>query len=91
MPAEAEPAQRVSLQCRLGQGRWQPCTMTIEQVGQHWWLQVGQQRLEFRGDGRGALTLTGSQGDQRPVVPVWSSDQALCWDGVCARGAFPLD
>jgi hypothetical protein len=93
-PAAALPAEtplHVPLECRLGQGAWQPCTMTIEQVGEHWWLQVGQQRLEFRSDGRGALTLKGSHGAPRDVVPVWGSDQALCWDGVCAKGSFPLD
>jgi len=65
--------------------------MTIVQFGEHWWLQVGRERLEFRSDGRGSLSLRGSKGPLRAVQPVWGSDQALCWDGVCAKGDLPLD
>jgi hypothetical protein len=85
------PPQTIPLECRLGQGNWQPCTMTIVQLGEHWWLQVGRERLEFRSDGRGSLSLRGSKGPLRAVQPVWGSDQALCWDGVCAKGDLPLD
>jgi len=65
--------------------------MTIVQLGEHWWLQVGQQRLEFRSDGRGSISLRGGRDAPRAVQPVWGTDQALCWDGVCAKGNLPLD
>ena len=83
--------QSIPLECRLAGGPWQPCTMTVLLLGQHWWLQVGSERLEFRSDGRGSVNLRSGTGAVRAVQPVWSSDQALCWDGVCAKGALPLD
>jgi hypothetical protein len=89
-PAAAQP-MRVPLECRLAGGPWQACSMTIEQVGSHWWLDVGQERLEFRSDGRGSVNLRASGGTSRAVMPAWNPDQALCWDGVCARGDIPLD
>jgi hypothetical protein len=88
-PAAAQPL-RVPLECRLAGGPWQACTMTIEQVGTHWWLDVGRERLEFRSDGRGSVSLSAG-GSSRAVMPAWNPDQALCWDGVCARGDIPLD
>jgi hypothetical protein len=84
-------AQTIQLHCRLAQGAWQPCTMTVERIGEHWWLQVGEERLEFRSDGRGAVSLLDRTGIARSVQPVWAADQALCWDGICARGELPLD
>jgi len=65
--------------------------MTIVQLGEHWWLQVGRERLEFRSDGRGSIELRGGRHAPRSVHPVWGADQALCWDGVCAKGNLPLD
>jgi hypothetical protein len=65
--------------------------MTVVQLGEHWWLQVGGQRLEFRSDGRGSVSLRSGPGLSRAVQPVWGADQALCWDGVCAKGNLPLD
>jgi hypothetical protein len=65
--------------------------MTVVQLGEHWWLQVGGQRLEFRSDGRGSVSLRRGTGQSRAVQPVWGTDQALCWDGVCAKGNLPLD
>jgi hypothetical protein len=52
---------------------------------------VGRQHLEFRSDGRGSVQLRSRGGVARMVQPVWAQDQALCWDGVCARGELPLD
>ena len=91
LPAPARAQQELPLECRLGDGAWRACTMTIARTGEHWWLQVGSRRLEFRSDGRGAITLSSGAGPGRSVVPAWQPDRALCWDGVCARGEFPLD
>jgi hypothetical protein len=90
LPVRAEAVQ-VPLRCRIQGGSWQPCRMTIERIGEHWWLEVGNERLEFRSDGRGQVTLNDGKGQARQVVPAWSEEQALCWDGVCALGSFPLD
>lgn len=90
LPAPIAPST-IALECRLADGPWQPCTMTIVQIGEHWWLQVGRQHLEFRSDGRGSVQLRSRGGVARMVQPVWAQDQALCWDGVCARGELPLD
>lgn len=89
-PVGAQP-MRVPLECRLAAGPWQACTMTIEQLGAHWWLDVGQERFEFRSDGRGSVSLRAGGGSTRAVMPAWNQEQALCWDGVCARGDIPLD
>ena len=91
MVPDLPPPQTIPLECRLGDGAWQPCTMTVVQLGEHWWLQVGRQRLEFRSDGRGSVSLRNGSGQARAVMPVWGADQALCWDGVCAKGNLPLD
>jgi hypothetical protein len=91
LAAPARAQQELPMECRLGDGTWRACTMTIARAGEHWWLQVGSRRLEFRSDGRGAITLSSGAGPGRAVVPAWQPDRALCWDGVCARGEFPLD
>ena len=91
MVPDLPPPQTIPLECRLGEGAWQPCTMTVVQLGEHWWLQVGSQRLEFRSDGRGSVSLRSGESQPRAVQPVWDQDQALCWDGVCAKGNLPLD
>ncbi|WP_411871615.1 hypothetical protein [Vulcanococcus limneticus] len=91
LPSPATAQQQLPLECRLGDGAWRACTMTIARAGEHWWLQVGSRRLEFRSDGQGSITLSTGAGPGRSVMPAWQPDRALCWDGVCARGEFPLD
>lgn len=89
-PALAE--QRVPLECSLDAGAWRLCTMQVESIGQHWWITSGEARIEFRHDGRGQITMRREQGARwRAVTANWTADSALCWDGVCARGAIPLD
>jgi hypothetical protein len=80
-----------SLECRLGQGPWQPCVMQIQDVGLRWELQIGSRRIGFRHGGDGAIHMRLSSGDWRPVAATWQPDASLCWDGVCARGSIPLD
>ena len=89
--AQAEPKLSLPVECQLALGPWQPCTLTIEQVGEHWWLQVGSQTLVFRSNGRGEITLRDPAGITKTVQPVWTAQRALCWDGVCTKGDFPLD
>lgn len=90
LPAPAQ--QPVPLECRLGGGSWERCTMRIESVGLHWWIQAGPQAIEFRHDGRGGITMRdGTARQWRSVTASWSADASLCWDGVCARGPIPLD
>ncbi len=81
----------VSLECRLAEGPWQACQMQVEEVGAHWYLQVGSQRIEFRHDGRGSVTMLKPSGGWQPVKSRWLEDTSLCWDGVCAKGDIPLD
>lgn len=82
---------RISLECRLADGPWQACTMQVEQLGAHWYLLVGGDRIEFRHDGRGSVTMLKPSVGWRPVNSRWLEDTSLCWDGVCARGDIPLD
>lgn len=89
--ARAQPALSLPLECQLNQGAWQPCTLTIEQMGERWWLQIGEQRLVFHSNGRGTITLSDPTGVSRTVQPVWTAQRELCWDGVCTKGDFPLD
>ena len=88
---QAQPRLEVPLECQLRGSAWQPCTLTIERLGEHWWLQVQGERLEFRSDGRGRITLIDAAGARQAVQPIWTAQQALCWDGVCAKGDLPLD
>jgi hypothetical protein len=81
----------VALECRLDEGPWQTCQMQVEQIGAHWFLLVGGQRIEFRHDGRGSVTMQKPSGGWRPVSSRWQEDTSLCWDGVCTRGDIPLD
>ena len=78
------------LECRIGQGAWQPCWMRVEQVGMHWYLLIGDQQVEFRHDGRESVRLR-QLGVWRAVTSRWEADASLCWDGYCARGDIPLD
>jgi hypothetical protein len=78
------------LECRIGQGPWQPCRMLVEQVGLHWYLLIGDQQVEFRHDGRGMVRQR-QKGSWRTVTSRWEADTSLCWDGYCARGDIPLD
>jgi len=89
--ARAQSALNLPLECQLNQGPWQPCTLTIEQMGAHWWLQIGEQRLVFHSNGRGSVTLSDQAGASRTVQPMWTAQRELCWDGVCTKGDFPLD
>lgn len=83
--------EAAGLQCRLGSGPWQPCRMEVEDVGLHWVLRIGPQRIEFRHNGDGAVRMQKGAGPWQPVTATWQPDTSLCWDGVCARGDIPLD
>jgi hypothetical protein len=86
------PSQAIPLQCRLAGGSWKPCRMEVIELGSHWILQIGERRLEFRHDGRGAVTMQAGSGQVwRPVSSRWEDGRDLCWDGVCTRGPLPLD
>jgi hypothetical protein len=81
----------VPLQCRLAAGAWQNCAMRVERLGEHWWLELGRRRIEFRHDGHGGMAMRWPGGPWQSVNSRWNSDGSLCWDGICARGAIPLD
>jgi len=90
LPALAQ--QNVPLECRLDTGSWGRCTMRVERIGEHWWIQTEGQRIEFRHNGRGAITMRRNPAASwQSVSANWTADATLCWDGVCARGAIPLD
>jgi hypothetical protein len=84
-------AQVIPLECRLGMGPWQACRMEVVAIGSQWALVVGAHRWEFRHDGHGSVTMQHGVGSWRPVRSRWDDQSSLCWDGVCARGAIPLD
>lgn len=65
--------------------------MDIRELGVQWALVIGDQRLEFRHDGRGEVTMQRQGGAWRSVSSRWAEDTSLCWDGVCAKGQIPLD
>lgn len=97
-PAQAD---QLPLRCRLGGGPWQRCSMEVEQPGERWSLQVAGRRIAFRHDGSGTVTMqdpaptspasVGDGGAWVPVATTWIAGPALCWNGVCAQGDFPLD
>ncbi len=90
-PCRSADLERVPLRCRLDQGPWKPCVMTVRQVGQLWSLELAGESFAFRHDGRGQVTMRRGQASPRVVNARWLADQTLCWDGVCAQGALPLD
>ncbi len=89
-PALAQ-VQRVPLRCRLAEGPWHPCVMTVEAVGERWRLRFDNTQLSFRHDGKGMVEMQRPAGAWQAVKARWSDDQALCWDGICAQGDIPLD
>lgn len=90
MVARAE-SPSIPLECRLGDGAWQPCRMQVVEIGSHWFLLVAGQRFEFRHDQRGGVSMQAGGGGWRSVSSRWEKAENLCWDGVCARGSIPLD
>ena len=90
-PLASAQGQVAVLECRLGGGPWQPCRMEVEDIGLHWVLRVGEQRIDFRHSGDGAVRMQKGGGPWQPVTATWQPDTSLCWDGVCARGDIPLD
>ena len=96
LPGLASAAQTSSqsfeLDCRDGvAGPWLPCRMEVERIGERWSLILEEQRIDFRHDGRGVVTMQRENSPWIPVTPSWSDDPALCWDRICAKGNLPLD
>ena len=80
------------LQCRQGLQGWMPCQLKQLRPGEHWFLSIGDERIEFRHDGSGRMRMrNGRREEWVSVEPRWSADQSLCWGDVCARGELPLD
>lgn len=79
------------LRCRLGNGPWQACRMVVDRDGLSWELRIGSERIRFRHDGRGSVTMRRGPHVWQPVEARWLADASLCWDGVCAQGPIPLD
>lgn len=88
--ALAQTLQPIALECKLGDEPWQSCQMEVMQLGRHWFLQIGSDRIEFIHDGAGKVHM-GKKGHWLEVTPRWAEDQSLCWGNVCARGEIPLD
>lgn len=91
LAAARAQALSLPLQCRLQEGSWQPCRMEIQTLGEHWWLQIGRERIEFRHGGDGSVRMQRAGAAWQAVIPRWQGENSLCWDGVCAQGAIPLD
>lgn len=79
------------LRCRIGRGPWQACRLVVDRDGLSWELTVGAQRIRFRHDGRGSVTMRMGPHLWQPVEARWIAEAVLCWDGVCAQGPIPLD
>lgn len=90
-PQARAQVQMATLQCRLAGGPWRPCQMEVQDVGVHWVLRIGEQRIEFRHSGDGAVRMQKEAGPWQSVTATWQADASLCWDGVCAKGDIPLD
>jgi hypothetical protein len=72
--------------------------MVVEQAGERWAIQVAGRRIAFQHDGTGTVTMNdpaarqpGQTNGWIPVKTTWIAGPALCWNGVCAQGEFPLD
>ena len=89
-------AQTVALQCQFNGGAWKTCLMQVQEIGRSWRIEIGQDTLLFRHDGSGAIAMKQRSRPWRLVQTRWiavppSTQLALCWDGLCALGAVPLD
>lgn len=91
LPAVGRAETEASLRCRLDHGPWQPCRMVVDHNGMSWQLMIGSERIRFRHDGRGSITMRKGPQPWQAVDARWLADAGLCWDGVCAQGAIPLD
>ena len=90
----AVPSQAAApdLQCRYQDQGWVACRMSQPLPGEHWFLEMGQQRIEFRHDGSGRMRMRlKPDAPWLSVAPHWQRDQSLCWGEVCAKGSIPLD
>ncbi len=79
------------VRCRMSPGPWRSCQMEVQEVGQRWELLIGGERIRFHHDGHGTVRMQRQRHPWQVVEPRWNADSALCWDGVCAQGDFPLD
>ena len=90
--AEAVHAAADDLQCRHGDQQWTACRMRQPSPGEHWFLEMNRERIEFRHDGSGRVRMRiGDDASWVVVEPRWTSGRNLCWGSVCARGPIPLD
>ncbi len=94
--AHGAGAQSVALKCQLDGGAWQACLMQVQDIGRAWRIEMGRETLLFRHDGGGAIAMKQHGRPWRLVQTRWiavpaSAQSALCWDGLCALGAVPLD
>ena len=94
--AHGADAQTVALQCQLDGGAWQACRMQVQDIGRSWRIEMGRETVLFRHDGSGAIAMKQRGREWRLVQTRWmavptSTQSALCWDGLCALGAVPLD
>ena len=87
-------AGSTGLQCRRDAQVWTSCRMHQLSAGEHWFLEIGSERIEFRHDGSGLMRMRSAQSGAdswASVEPRWEADQSLCWGTVCARGDLRLD
>jgi hypothetical protein len=90
VPVRAMPGDRLT--CRVMGGPWQPCTMLVDADGLSWQLKIGTlSQIQFRHDGMGHVSMRSGDSKWQTVEARWLADASLCWDGVCAKGAIPLD
>lgn len=90
--ASDDPAAAASLRCRIGAQSWMDCRMITAIPGEQWSLVWGQRHIDFRHDGSGTMLMRmAAGGGWIHVQPLWTSDQSLCWETVCAKGKIPLD
>lgn len=65
--------------------------MQFAEDGLQWQILLLNQRIWFRHDGRGSVSMRTGLSRWRPVPVHWHSDATLCWGELCARGEIPLD
>lgn len=90
-PAWSQASQVAVLQCRVAQGPWQQCRMQLDADGMGWQLEIGAEQIRFRHDQRGSVSMERGSHHWQTVEARWLADASLCWDGICAKGAIPLD
>lgn len=90
-PSVAWGSVPADLQCQMDDAAWVRCRMVVEADGLRWRVELDGIPYWFRHDGLGGVSMRRGTAAWHTVQTRWRRDASLCWNGLCAKGAIPLD